>query len=604
VKVTAATIAALVVMCPSVAAAVATQHDDPDLEVRTTAPSGRAVVAVPDTLAGARLASDAFVVTADGKPVTTVASSRVADRDLDMTIVVDLDVDESQLRSVEGVLIEMVLRLPGAARAEIVQGSTTTGLSADRQTTLDAVAALTTTSGPPPDLDAVTLDPAAGRHHAVVVVTNRPDVAIHPPAPDSETFVYGLSLVSAPDASGRLGAAATASGGRVVTAADTSGLLVAADAVTDDIYRLYVLAAPREAVEGAGWILSVKGIDGTHDVAMAARSPAIGKAVGRASAQRSPIPGAGSGTPVALFVAAVAVFLALAALVVVETRSRRRRPGWRPTRQLEPLGSQAATTLDSSSVMQSELRALDAIDVLARWRSHAPVRVAPDLYAALATAEVAPGCDLVESVSVTLLAGALDGEDAPEPPSRWLDAADGLSAVAQRAAFAAGGGRKPDLDLLAQWAWHADHLDAVIPLGVTFDDAGPKPVTTLGLLDAVTSAAQLMLAAEHRVAEIRDGYLASLDQAAGTRSAQVVDAIVNHPLMSLADVQSQTGTSHQGARNQLNRMTGRGWLTVVGRFGRGGRKYWIASEVVGAVVEIVGNRTPDRTEEVSWDAST
>ena len=46
-------------------------------------------------------------------------------------------------------------------------------------------------------------------------------------------------------------------------------------------------------------------------------------------------------------------------------------------------------------------------------------------------------------------------------------------------------------------------------------------------------------------------------------------------------------------------MTQRGWLVVVGRFGRGGRKYWMAEEVVRVVTETVAAPGVDEHLEVS-----
>lgn len=42
-------------------------------------------------------------------------------------------------------------------------------------------------------------------------------------------------------------------------------------------------------------------------------------------------------------------------------------------------------------------------------------------------------------------------------------------------------------------------------------------------------------------------------------------------------------SAHQGALNLIRQAEKRGWLSDYGRFGRGGRRHWIASSIVSAL---------------------
>jgi Fic family protein len=92
--------------------------------------------------------------------------------------------------------------------------------------------------------------------------------------------------------------------------------------------------------------------------------------------------------------------------------------------------------------------------------------------------------------------------------------------------------------------------------------------------DAVTRAEQLH--------DLRESYRSQL---AGSRSraVEVVDLLFVNPFVTVRGVASALGITPQGASNLVRQLEDRGWLQMVGQFGRGGRNNWVAPEVFNAV---------------------
>ena len=92
--------------------------------------------------------------------------------------------------------------------------------------------------------------------------------------------------------------------------------------------------------------------------------------------------------------------------------------------------------------------------------------------------------------------------------------------------------------------------------------------------DAVERAEQLV--------DLRERYRAAL---AGSRSraAEVVDLIMENPIISSHTIQQRLQVTNQGAHNLILQLERRGWIERLGRFGRGGRQFWVAPEVFDAL---------------------
>jgi Fic family protein len=88
--------------------------------------------------------------------------------------------------------------------------------------------------------------------------------------------------------------------------------------------------------------------------------------------------------------------------------------------------------------------------------------------------------------------------------------------------------------------------------------------------DAVTRAEQLI--------DLRERYRSEL---AGSRSraAEVVDLIMENPIISSYTIGQRMQVTNQGAHNLIMQLERRGLIERLGRFGRGGRSFWLAREV-------------------------
>lgn len=97
-------------------------------------------------------------------------------------------------------------------------------------------------------------------------------------------------------------------------------------------------------------------------------------------------------------------------------------------------------------------------------------------------------------------------------------------------------------------------------------------------LTAVRRSADDAVSRAERLVAVREIYLR---EAGKTRSnlPALVELIFSNPFVTVARLQKKTGLTNQGARNVIRDAEARGWLREVGTMGRGGRMYWVASEL-------------------------
>lgn len=101
-------------------------------------------------------------------------------------------------------------------------------------------------------------------------------------------------------------------------------------------------------------------------------------------------------------------------------------------------------------------------------------------------------------------------------------------------------------------------------------------------LTAVSVQAEDAVVRAEQLHDLRESYRSQL---AGSRSraVEVVDLLFVNPFVTVRGVASALGVTPQGASNLVRQLEDRGWLEMVGQFGRGGRNNWVAPEVFNAV---------------------
>jgi Fic family protein len=101
-------------------------------------------------------------------------------------------------------------------------------------------------------------------------------------------------------------------------------------------------------------------------------------------------------------------------------------------------------------------------------------------------------------------------------------------------------------------------------------------------LTAVAVQAEDAVARAEHLHDLREGYRSQL---AGSRSraVEVVDLLFVNPFITVRRGSTALGVTPQGATNLIRQLEGRGWLEMIGQFGRGGRNTWVAPEVFEAV---------------------
>ena len=101
-------------------------------------------------------------------------------------------------------------------------------------------------------------------------------------------------------------------------------------------------------------------------------------------------------------------------------------------------------------------------------------------------------------------------------------------------------------------------------------------------LTAVTRQADDASARATALIDLRERYL---EEATTSRArlAALVDLLFANPYVTVARVQRSLDITNQGARNLVRNAEERGWLTKLDARGRGGRDYWLAQGVFGAI---------------------
>ena len=113
--------------------------------------------------------------------------------------------------------------------------------------------------------------------------------------------------------------------------------------------------------------------------------------------------------------------------------------------------------------------------------------------------------------------------------------------------------------------------------------------------DAVTRAEQLV--------DLRERYRAAL---AGSRSRaiEVVELMVENPILSTFSIQRQLQVTNQGALNLIKQLERRGWIKRLGKFGRGGRTFWVAEEVLNTLNRPRAENAPTSGSDTAADEKT
>ncbi len=97
-------------------------------------------------------------------------------------------------------------------------------------------------------------------------------------------------------------------------------------------------------------------------------------------------------------------------------------------------------------------------------------------------------------------------------------------------------------------------------------------------LTAVRRSADDAVVRAERLVDVRERYLAAASASRSNLHA-VVELVFSNPFITVARLQSTTGLTAQGARNIIKDSVARGWLQEIGTRGRGGRMYWVATEL-------------------------
>lgn len=101
-------------------------------------------------------------------------------------------------------------------------------------------------------------------------------------------------------------------------------------------------------------------------------------------------------------------------------------------------------------------------------------------------------------------------------------------------------------------------------------------------LTAVAAQAQDAVAKSEALFDVRERYRAELARSR-SRAVEVVDLLFGNPFITAGGVEDRLGISNQGAINLIRQLESKEWLVQVGRFGRGGRRFWVAPEIMSIV---------------------
>ncbi|MGQ0840529.1 Fic family protein [Actinokineospora sp.] len=93
-------------------------------------------------------------------------------------------------------------------------------------------------------------------------------------------------------------------------------------------------------------------------------------------------------------------------------------------------------------------------------------------------------------------------------------------------------------------------------------------------VDAETRAGKIIAIRERFRAELRGSK---------SRASEVVDLLFANPFVNVRRVENALRMTNQGARNLIDSLEKRGFVSRLGQVGRGGRIFWVADEIFAAV---------------------
>lgn len=102
-------------------------------------------------------------------------------------------------------------------------------------------------------------------------------------------------------------------------------------------------------------------------------------------------------------------------------------------------------------------------------------------------------------------------------------------------------------------------------------------------LTAVRTQAEDAVDRAERLSDLRERYRIDLASTTRSRASEVVDLMLAHPVITASVVADRLSVTHQGALNLIRQIESRGWLDRIGTFGRGGRQFWAAPEIMQVI---------------------
>lgn len=85
-----------------------------------------------------------------------------------------------------------------------------------------------------------------------------------------------------------------------------------------------------------------------------------------------------------------------------------------------------------------------------------------------------------------------------------------------------------------------------------------------------------------KLVELRERYRQEL-KGVKSRAIEVAEMLFTNPVLTVRRVERTLQLTNQGARNLIESLETRGWVTRVSRPGRGGRIYWVGTEVFNVI---------------------
>jgi len=110
------------------------------------------------------------------------------------------------------------------------------------------------------------------------------------------------------------------------------------------------------------------------------------------------------------------------------------------------------------------------------------------------------------------------------------------------------------------------------------------------ILSALTEAVVRLNDGQAEVNRLCGGYIEELKTSNASRAVGLVELMGTSVVITVEDAQRATGLSHQGVRNHIRRFEARGWLVAAEKNGPGGRRRWIAVEIIDAFEAAIHRR--------------